>query len=71
MRLSGLGFAGEYACIMRCANGFATGNGRFAAGGVTRLFEPAEEAGGGDVSGLYVGVVPCSGGDGGEEEWGG
>jgi len=26
IRLSGLGFAGEYACIIRRANGFATGN---------------------------------------------
>lgn len=68
MRLSGLGLAGEYACIIRSANGFATGNERFAAGGVTRLFDPVEGAGGGDVSGLYVGVVPCnSGEDGGEE----
>jgi len=28
IRLRGLGFTGEYACIMRVANGFAIGNGR-------------------------------------------
>lgn len=34
MRLRGLGFAGEYAWIIRAANGLATGNGRRGAGGV-------------------------------------
>lgn len=58
MRLKGLGLAGEYACTMRMAKGFATGNGRFAAGGVVgaRKLE-LEPEDGGDVSGEYVGDV--------------
>ena len=34
MRLSGLGFTGEYACVMRDARGFAIGKGRLPTGGV-------------------------------------
>lgn len=68
MRLSGLGLAGEYACIMRIANGFATGNGRLAAGGVRRCLVPVE-AEGGEASGVYVddmlSVVSTDGGEGG------
>lgn len=42
MRLSGLGFAGEYACTIRCANGFAIGNGRRIGSGVVGVWDSCD-----------------------------
>lgn len=58
MRLRGLGLAGEYACTMRIAKGFATGKGRLAEGGVegTNRLEPEPEDGG-ERSGVYADAV--------------
>lgn len=52
IRLRGLGLAGEYACTMRCAKGFAMGNGRRT--GVVRFGFKLGGAGSGGVVELSV-----------------
>ncbi len=44
IRLNGLGFTGEYACTMRCAKGFAIGNGRGVLGTTGRGGSEDEDA---------------------------
>ena len=68
MRLSGLGFAGEYACTIRCAKGFATGNGLVAGVEVVSSPPSSLETGrhskrSGGARWLFSFAAPKSGGD--------